>query len=165
MGKRVDSKQFLYNCAGTVMGQLKLETNTFDPQLFTCASMVRNYIPGAWRGDILLYVQNQSDEYIGRLACASRRNEAVSLATDALVDAIAECVWADLQKAKVQAEAVPKYAHLKCKFCGWTVRKYWREGSRAFSGFTALASHIESKHWDQLEKIYAHMGEPEVESE
>jgi hypothetical protein len=139
MGKEEDRQKYLRNCATTLRGQLGLDAEQFrDCKNF---AEIVTALQNTKSGTIYSRLSDAPDEQIGKLACSKDEVRVRNLATDAVIPAIAEKIWAELNPKRV----------LKCRFCDFTVAKY-RRGSRA-TGFDIMREHIDAAHPDESKQL------------
>lgn len=139
MGKKVDSQQYLRDCATTLRGQLGLDADQFRD----CKSFAEivTALRGTKLGDIYRRLYDAPDEQIGKLACSKYENQVRNLATDAVIPAIAEKIWAELNPKRI----------LKCRYCDFIVPKFARR--RIGTGFDAMRDHLDREHPDKADEI------------
>lgn len=139
MGKETDRQQYLRNCATTLRGQLGLSADQFA-ECKTLAEIRTKLAQTKWSAiDTRLY--DAPDEQIGKLACSKDDRQVRHMATEAVIPAIAEKIWAELNPKRV----------LKCRYCDFTVPKFARR--RPGTGFDAMRDHIDEAHPDKADKI------------
>ena len=139
MGKEADRQKYLRNCATTLRGQLGLNAEQFkDCKNF--AEIVAA-LRGTKSGDIYNRLYDAPDEQIGKLACIKDEIQVRNLATDAVIPAIAEKIWAELNPKRI----------LKCRYCDFIVPKFAR--GRPGTGFDAMRDHLDGEHPDKANEI------------
>jgi hypothetical protein len=140
MGKEVDRQKYLRNCATTLRGQLGLDAEQFkDCKNFAeiIAALSRHQVAGA----IYSRLGSAPDEQIGKLACSKDETQVRNLATDAVIPAIAEKIWAELNPKRV----------LKCRYCDFIVPKFAHR--RPGTGFDFMRDHIDTAHPEEAKKL------------
>jgi len=139
MGKEAERQKYLRNCATTLRGQLGLDAEQFrDSKNF--AEIVAA-LRSSKAGDIYSRLYDAPDEQLGKLACSKDEIQVRNLATDAVIPAIAEKIWAELNPKRI----------LKCRYCDFIVPKFARR--RPGTGFDAMRDHLDSEHPDTADKI------------
>lgn len=139
MGKEADRKKYLRNCATTLKGQLGLNAEQFKGCKTFAEIEAKLHSNG--RTFLEIRLMESPDEQVGKLACIGNEREARRLAAEAVIPAIANKLWAELNPKKV----------VKCRFCDFTATKY-RRGS-AITGFDIMRDHIDGEHPDKANEI------------
>lgn len=138
MGKTADREKYLRNCAKTLQGQLGLDTEQFKG-LKTFAEIEAAL--NAKAGTIDIRLMQSPDEQVGKLACIANDADVRYLARQAVIPAIAQKIWAELNPKRV----------LKCRYCDFIVPKFARR--RPGTGFDAMREHLDSEHPDKANEI------------